>query len=125
MATPSDQLEAMRRLSENWDGYGGASPKPGIIDLAHEFVKLLEAMLAKSAEDRPALHVSPTRVGGILIEWEDQTKEHELELNPDSSIGFLHLEKATGHIVTRKFSSRPELAIDPGLLQELRHLLAA
>src|SRR5207245_1860944 len=104
MATPIEQVEAMRRLGENWDGYGAAAPQANVIDLAQEFTGLIEAVLRNSAADPGVLHVSPTRVGGILIDWEDRSMQHEVELNPDSSIGFLHLNKTTGHIQTRKFS---------------------
>ena len=100
MATPIEQLEAMRRLRENWDGYGAAAPQANLIELAQEFTGLIEAMLSKSAADSSMLHVSPTRVGGILIDWEDRYMQHEVELNPDYSIGFLHLNKATGYIQT-------------------------
>jgi hypothetical protein len=72
MATPIEQLEAMRHLGENWDGYGAAAPQANLIDLAREFTGLIEAMLKKSAAEPGALHVSPTRVGGILIDWEDR-----------------------------------------------------
>ncbi len=34
MATMIEQLEAMRRLAENWDGYGAAAPRSDVIDLA-------------------------------------------------------------------------------------------
>jgi hypothetical protein len=122
MATPTEQLEAMRNLVENWDGYAAASPSATAIDLAQEFVGLVEAMLNKSASNSCVLHVSPTRNGGILIEWEDRATQHEVEINSDRSIGFLHLDKTTGQIETRKFSAGP---LHPGLLQELRHLLAA
>ena len=125
MATPIEQLEAMRRLGENWDGYGAAAPQANLIELAQEFAGLIEAMLSKSAADPGMLHVSPTRVGGVLIDWEDRSMQHEVELNPDYSVGFLHLNKATGHIQTRKVSPAIQAVVDPGLLQELRQLLAA
>jgi hypothetical protein len=125
MATLIEQLEAMRRLEENWDGYGAATPQANLIDLAKEFTGLIEAMLRKSATEPGVLHVSPTRVGGILIDWEDRSMQHEVELNPDCSIGFLHLNKATGYIQTRKFSAGGQTVVDPGILQELRQLLAA
>lgn len=122
MPTPIEQLEAMRNLMENWDGYGATVPAATAIDLAQEFVGLVETMLRKSTPDSCTLHVSPTRLGGVLIEWEDRTAQHEVEISPDRSIGFLHLDKTTGQIETRKFSAGP---LHPGLLQELRHLLAA
>lgn len=69
-----------------------------------------------------ALQVSPTRIGGVLIEWENPAMEHEIEISPDASIGFLHRDKTTGQIQTRKISPFP-LQLD--FLQELQQLLAA
>ena len=125
MPVPVDQWESMRRLGENWDGYGAAAPQAGVIDLARELTGLLEAMLAKSSPVPAELHVGPTRVGGVLIDWEDDRIEHEVELNPDYSISFLHRNKITGDIQTRKLSASAPAVVDPGLLQELRHLVAA
>lgn len=122
MATPIEQLQAMRSMEDNWDGYGAAAPAATVTDLAQEFVGLVETMLKISTSNSYALHVSPTRNGGILIEWEDRAMQHEVEISPDRSIGFLHLDKTTGQIETRKFSAG---SLHPGLLQELRHLLAA
>lgn len=122
MATPIEQLQVMRSLVENWDGYGAAVPAATAIDLAQEFVGLVETMWQKTTPNSPAFCVSPTRNGGVLIEWEDRAMQHEVEISPDRSIGFLHLDKTTGQIETRKFSAGP---LHPGLLQELRHLLAA
>jgi hypothetical protein len=123
-ATAMEQLEAMRGLQENWDGYNAAAPDPEVIDLAREFIALLEAIGARSAAP-VRLQVSPTRTGGILIDWEDRKLEHELELSPDASISFLHRDKSTGEIQTRKFLASAATVVDPGLLQELRSLLAA
>ncbi len=112
-------------LEENWDGYGAASPQANVVDLAQELAGLIEAMLKKSTSDPGILHVNPTRIGGILIEWEDSFMQHEIEINPDRSIGFLHLNKANGHIETRKFSPGTLAVVEPGFLQELRLVLAA
>jgi hypothetical protein len=125
MAVLMEQLQAMRGLAENWDGYGAAAPQPDAIDLAQELVGLVEDWLHKSMADPPVLHVSPTRIGGVLIEWEDRSIVHEVEINPDRSIGFLHLNRSTGQIETRKFVASLPAVVHPGFLQELRHLLAA
>ena len=122
MSTPIEQLEAMRNLAENWDGYGAAVPSATALELAQAFVGLVETLLKKSTSNPCRLHVSPTRNGGILVEWEDRFMQHEVEISPDRSIGFLHLDKTTGQIETRKFTAGP---LHPGLLQELRYLLAA
>jgi hypothetical protein len=124
MATLLEQLHAMRSLVEYWDGYDGAAPDGSVLDLAEEFVALLQA-LQKSSPQPPSLHVNPTRVGGVLIEWEDVSSQHEVEINPDQSISFLHFDKATGRIDSRKFGPAVRVAVAPGLLQELTQLIAA
>jgi hypothetical protein len=125
MATPSEQVQAMRGLREGWDGYGAAAPHDDALSLAREFVDLLEALLRKTPSGIQALHVNPTRVGGVLIEWEDPVHEHEIDVNPDRSISFLHRHKTTGRIDTRKFSPDSPAVIHPGILQELRELVVA
>ena len=125
MATPDTQLQAMRLLCENWDGYGAATPQAHVIELARELVALLEALLKKRAAAPGVLHVSPTRTGGILIEWEDGAMQHEVEINPDQSFGFLHHNKATGHMETRKLTPGAQAVVHPGLLHKLCQLLAA
>jgi hypothetical protein len=122
MSTASEQLQAMRFLGENWDGYGAAAPQADALDLAQAFVGLMEVVLRKAAP--AALRVSPTRVGGVLIEWADEALEHEVEINPDRSISFLHHHKSSGHMETRKFSPAPGV-VQPGFLHELRQLVAA
>ncbi len=125
MAKPIEQLEAMRCLGENWDGYGAAAPQAKVIDLAQEFIDLLNAMIARFSVTPAEFHVSPTRVGGVLIDWEDDAIEHEMELSPDCSIGFLHHNKGTGSITTRKFVVGGPAVVEPGLLHELCQLLVA
>jgi hypothetical protein len=124
MTTPGEQLQAMGRLAENWDGYGGAAPRAEVIELAQGFLGLIEALRPPRA-DGWQLHVSPTRGGGALIEWEDERRQHEVEINPDGSVSFLHLNKATKQVEIRKFSPGRPAVVHPGLLRELQDLLAA
>jgi hypothetical protein len=125
MATPDAQLQAMCQLGENWDGYGAAAPQAHVIELAREFVSLIEIVLRTRAAAPEAPHVSPTRTGGILIEWEAAELQHEVEISPDQSFAFLHFNKATGHTETRKLSPGDRAVVHPGLLHELCQLLAA
>src|SRR5271166_5455858 len=125
MSTTCEQLEAMRGLPENWDGYGAAPPQPSVVDFAREFVSFLEVVLRKPVGSPFELQVSPTRVGGVLIEWETSAVEHEVEITPDHSMSFLHLDKATGQITTRRFSPNAGTVGNPAFFQELRQLLAA
>jgi hypothetical protein len=125
MATHDAQLLAMRQLGENWDGYGAAAPQPHVIELAREFVHLIETVLKNRLVASPVLNVSPTRTGGVLVEWEDAVAEHEVDISPDQSFSFLHVNKATGHSETRKLNPAAHAVVHPGLLHELSQLLAA
>jgi hypothetical protein len=120
-----EQLHAMRLMGENWDGYGAAAPQAGVIELAEEFVSLLNALLQNRSPNQIAVHVSPTRVGGVLIEWEDAAMQHEVEIDPDGAFGFLHLDKITGQIETRKLAPCDNAVVQLGFLQELSQMLAA
>jgi hypothetical protein len=124
MSDVNRQLEAMRGLSENWDGYGASAPRAWVIGVAQEFVHFLQAALGRSANGNE-LHASPTRLGGVLIEWADSASEHEVDINPDGSISFLHCQKSSGEITSRRFSPGDQSVLDPGLLQELRQMIAA
>ncbi|MBY0523751.1 MAG: hypothetical protein K2R98_10155 [Gemmataceae bacterium] len=123
MATVNEQLEAMRTLGENWDGYQAAPPGPSVLDLAQQLVGLIEHMLQQQKAGS-ILHVSPTRTGGVLIEWQNRLLEHEVEISSDGAIGFLHRHSATGQINTRHFAPQPGV-VQAGFLQELRQSLAA
>lgn len=114
MATLIEQLDAMRNLRENWDGYGAAVLIPEAIDLAKEFVRLLTS-LRGGANPLAGVFVSPGRDGGVLIEWDDPNAEHELEINPDGSVGLLHADKLTQAMTSETFRPGP-YAIPPGLL---------
>ena len=88
MATPLEQLDAMRTLALNWDGYNADPPRSDVLDVAKEFVEFIAA--SRPADPWRDVFVSPGRAGGVLIEWADAKFEHELEIEPDGTWGFLH-----------------------------------
>lgn len=122
MATLAEQLDAMLRLGPSWDGYHADPPAPEVVALAKDFVAFFEARAGGLGAGQ-AIRVYPTRVGGVQIEWEDARFERELELNPDGSIGLLHVEKATGAMREERFEPG-RTAVPPGLLPRLRELEA-
>ena len=117
MATPIEQLELMKNLKENFDGYGGFPPSSSVLDLAKEFVRLIDK-IQKRVPRFDGVFVTPGPDGGVLIEWDDDTFEHELEVNFDGSIGLLHEEKSSGVMVNRTFKPS-QFSVTPGLLTEL------
>jgi hypothetical protein len=122
MPTLCEQLDAMRNLEENWDGYGAAVLVPEAIDLAKEFVGLLASL--RGGRTMEGVSVSPGRDGGVLIEWDDADFEHELEINPDGSLGFLHEAKVTQVTKSETFRSG-RFAIPRGLLSAVGQLVPA
>jgi len=112
MATVLEQLEAMRAVPHNWDGYGADAPRPELIAAAIEFWRGLQA--------RPHLRepfVTPTRIGGVLFEWEHGPHQLEVELEAPAKAVFIYLnretdESATGSVVLRHEKPPASLAFD-------------
>ncbi|MBY0230386.1 MAG: hypothetical protein K2W96_13970 [Gemmataceae bacterium] len=112
MATVLEQLEAMRSVPENWDGYGAAAPRGDIIESAIEFWRSLQG--------RPALrdpYVTPTRIGGVLFDWEHGPHQLEVEFEGGSKAVFVYLnretdESATGSVILRREKPPASLAFD-------------
>lgn len=123
MATIEDQLEAMRQLQKNWDGYAAERPAAHVIEAAREFVRLIQVVLKTRTAARETLRVSPTRIGGILVEWDEGDLQHEVEIDPDQSFSFLHFNEVTGHTETRKLAPRANAVVPSGVLRELCELL--
>ena len=120
--THSDTLNNIRALEPNWDGYDSEAILPSAIALARELVSLMEALLPEDA--RESLTISPVRHGGIQLDWSDAEQDHELGIEPDGSLEFLHTNKLTGELVERKYPSAGQ-AVHPGVLMELRAMRAA
>lgn len=124
MVTLTEQLDAMLRLKENWDGYGADPIQPGPVLLAKEFVLFFEAFAARMRPAIRDIRVYPTRSGGVQIEWEDDTTETEMEIYTDGRIEFLFVDKATGKM--RETAVPPGTgAVQPEFLHQLRSVLAA
>ena len=119
MATLAEQLDLMLTLEPNWDGYNADAIRPRLVALAHDFVQFFQA-IEKANGVGLDIWVHPTRVGGVQIEWRDAKSEHELEINPDGSIGMLHTNRTTGQMTEEVFqpATEPSVVV-PGLLSRL------
>ena len=121
MATLLEQLDGMRNLQANWDGYNADPILPQALELAKELVSYMESMLPK--ESRETMFVAPGRDGSVQIEWSDATYKHELGIEIDGSLELLHVGKLSGVMVSEKYPSAGQ-AIHPGIIRELRGLIA-
>jgi hypothetical protein len=106
MGTPLEQLEAMRSVRANWDGYGADPPLPVAIDMAKGFVSLVES-IRRDVDVFPVLYTTPTRVGGVMLVWEDREFEYELEIEPDGLVELLQESKATKQIEIKLVLAAP------------------
>ena len=122
MATLLEQLEAMRGVKANWDGYGADPPAPAAIDLVADLVRLFAAL--RPGFEAPAVYVTPTRIGGVQVMWEDEGYEHELEVEPDGTIEVMHTERVSKQHTIRRFAPGNQ-PVTAEMLLRLRHLVAA
>lgn len=118
MATLTEQLDLMLTLQPNWDGYNADPIVPEVVEVAKEFVGVLHALLGRGG-DETNMFVAPGPDGGVLVEWDDEGAEYEMEINPDGSFGFLREDKLTGVMTTEKFQAG-RFAVPASLLKRLR-----
>jgi hypothetical protein len=83
-------IESLRQLAANWDGYGAPRIDPAVIEAVKEFIRGLPDNLAF----RP--RVVPTSNGSIQLEWHDGPKSLELEFESPRLIRYLQWEPASG-----------------------------
>lgn len=94
MATAFEQLEAMRSVPANWDGYDADPPRPDSIDEAAAFLRRMSRAYPEMANP----HVTPTRDGGTLFAWD--FGPHSLEVHFDAKgtgveVSFVYLNTDT------------------------------
>lgn len=120
MATLTEQLDAMLTLKSNWDGYNADPPLPEVLEVAKEFVGVLHALLGRGG-DETNMFVTPGRDGGVLVEWDDDAAEYEMEINPDGSFGFLREDRLTGEMTEERFRAG-RFAVPASLLRRFREV---
>jgi hypothetical protein len=79
------QLLPIIWVKENWDGYKANAPSPKAVLRAAELLTALEVVFGKI----PPM-VSPTRTGGILLIWERNGAELEIQIGVDESFSFVY-----------------------------------
>ncbi len=77
------EIEQLRHLDPNWDGYGAPVIDPAIIDAAKSFVAGLPATCPI------APRVVPMSSGALQLEWHDGPKSLELEFESSEFIRYL------------------------------------
>jgi hypothetical protein len=99
-ATARELVQLLTARSANQTELAADALDSPPIDLAQEFVSLIEAKVGDS--DHVSVH--PSRTGTIVVEWKDSMYEHEMGIDHDGSISFRHRDRRTGNLKTRNFS---------------------
>lgn len=100
------QLEPIKKilgvllLPENWDSYGGHTPK---IVAAETAIQIIASI---AHEDPPRPRVVPLGTGGIQLEWKKGARELEVECGPNGSVEALKVEgDAEGELCSTRTSA--------------------
>ncbi len=100
------QLEPIKKilgallLPENWDSYGGHTPKREAAETAIQIIASI------AHEDPPPPRVVPLGTGGIQLEWKKGARELEVECGPDGSAEALKVEgDAEGELCSARTSA--------------------
>ncbi|QDU47607.1 hypothetical protein Mal52_61420 [Symmachiella dynata] len=83
-------LDQLRKLEENWDSYGARSVDLTSIAIAAAIIKLLAEVIGIC---RPNIAASPAGNVGLSWEWEDCSRELDVEILPDISFRYSYLDE--------------------------------
>ncbi len=81
MASGSD-VDEIAKLSANWDGYGGSTFTPEVVDHARRLVAALEAAGFE-------VDVTPNPNGTISLEWDNA---YYLECGKTRGVGYVKID---------------------------------
>jgi len=76
-------IDSLRELAPNWDGYGAPAIDPAVIEAAKRFIDRLPEAIA------PRPRVVPMSNGTLQLEWHAGSKSLELEFESPHSIRYL------------------------------------
>ena len=89
------RLSSLMRLGPDWDSYGAAAISHEIVRSAYGFILFL------AAESRiPEPEISPTRNGGVLLEWHNGDHELEVQLVSKQAASYVYENANTNTTVT-------------------------
>jgi len=85
LAKAKYDLDRIMALPENWDSYGSPSIPEVLYKNAENFLRSLEV------EDIEPPFIAPVSGGGIQFEWQNKTRELEIEFVQSNVFGYLKI----------------------------------
>lgn len=107
----ADCLNRMKRLCElkqNWDSYGANPVDPGSIEVAKQLVRMFAQM---TGIDCPRVAASPAGNVALSWEWEDQSRELDLEVQRDGILRYSFLDERQPSQDTEGETNDPNLIV--------------
>jgi hypothetical protein len=102
------QISQLLQLPANWDSYGADPVSDQVAQSTNGLLLALGGLL-----DLPRPLVSPTRRGGILLEWKSGPKEIEIEVVSRDAAAFLFTDDATAEEAEGELFREENLAASP------------
>lgn len=102
------QLNRLLELAPNWDSYNA---DPVSVEVVRSATGLLIAIGEEVNLPNPL--ISPTRTGGVLLEWKSGSMELEIELVSRDAGAFLFTDDSTGEQCEGEFFRDEDLALTP------------
>jgi hypothetical protein len=116
-----ERLEQFAKLKAGWDSYDAVSIAGEAIDRAARLLRLVSGFAWLVGHSALPFAVTPSPDGGVQVEWRRPNAEIEVQINPDGTFGYLHIEKSeTG----RQFDEGEDVPIGQILNLILRTLLS-
>jgi hypothetical protein len=97
------KISELAQLAENWDSYGSRPISQPAIEQAADILACLSNL------DLPNLQIFPVPGGGIQLEFQQDSRELEIEILPDGSIEFLMVEGGEMREGSTPYGSRGDL----------------
>ncbi len=85
-----EHIARLCKLEANWDSYGASPVDPRSITIAKQLVRVLSQV---SGIDRPRIAASPAGVVALSWEWEDHSRELDLEILWDGTLRYSYLDE--------------------------------
>jgi len=89
LAERLEAIESLRDLDDDWDSYGARRIDERSIRAAQELVRRLATIVGVN---RPAVAASPDGFVGLSWEWDDFSKNLDLEVLPQGHLCFGYLD---------------------------------
>ncbi|MBU0638715.1 MAG: hypothetical protein KKB50_07615 [Planctomycetes bacterium] len=91
LSATASHLNQLLALPCNWDSYNAEQIAPEIVNSANSLLQTLGEKY-----DLPQPVVSPTRAGGVLLEWKSGPKELELEFVWAGAASYVYVDQEAG-----------------------------